>query len=142
MMHVLGVNLLAVLAAGVACMVVGFIWYSPMLFARPWTIAMGMDPDDKEKMAELQKGAGKLYGMAFFASLVAAFVLGKIFARLDVVELQRAMLYSTAVWAGFVATVQLTGTLFGHKPLKVWFIDAGYQLVCYVVTGLILAMWR
>ena len=142
MMHLLGVNLLAVLAAGVACMVVGFLWYSPMLFARPWTIAMGMDPDDKEKMAEMQKSAGKLYALAFVASLAAAFVLGKIFARLDVGELQRAVLYSVAVWAGFVATVQLTGTLFGHKPLKVWFIDTGYQLICYLVTGVILAMWR
>jgi hypothetical protein len=142
MMYLLGVNLLAVLAAGVACMVVGFLWYSPMLFARPWTVAMGMDPDDKVKMAELQKGAPRLYSLAFLCSLIAAFVLGKLFARLDIVELQRALLYSIAVWAGFVSTVQLTGTLFGHKPLKVWFIDTGYQLVCYVVTGVILAMWR
>lgn len=142
MMHVMGVNLLAVLAAGVACMVIGFLWYSPMLFARPWTIAMGMDPDDKEKMAELQKDAPKLYSMAFVASLVAAFVLGKLFFRVDIFELPRALMYSVAVWAGFVATVQLTGVLFSHKPLKVFFIDTGYQLLCYVVTGIILALWK
>ena len=142
MMHVMGVNLLAVLAAGVACMVIGFLWYSPMVFARPWTIAMGMDPDDKEKMGEMQKSAGKLYGMAFLMAIIAAFVLGKFFARLAIDDMQRAMMYSIAVWGGFVATVQLTGVLFSHKPLKVWFIDTGYQLLCYVATGAILALWR
>ncbi|HUR37703.1 MAG TPA: DUF1761 domain-containing protein [Terriglobales bacterium] len=142
MMHVLGVNLLAVLAAGVATMVVGFLWYSPMLFARPWMIAMGMDPDDKEKLAAMQKSAGMSYGLAFVASLVTAFVLGKLFSRLGIVELQRAIMYSVAIWAGFVATVQLTGVLFEQKSMKLWFINTGYQLVCYVVMGIILAMWQ
>ncbi len=30
------VNLLAVIVAAVSTMVVGFIWYSPILFAKPW----------------------------------------------------------------------------------------------------------
>jgi hypothetical protein len=64
------------------------------LFARPWMVAMGMDPDDKAKIAEMQKGAAKMYTLAFIASLISAFVLGKLFARLDVADLQRAMMYS------------------------------------------------
>ncbi len=142
MMHFLGVNLLAVLAAAVATMVIGGLWYSPLLFARPWMVAMGMDPDDKAKIAEMQKGAAKLYTLAFIASLIAAFVLGKLFVRLEVGDLQRAMMFAIAIWAGFVSTVQFTNTLFGNKPLKLWFIDTGYQLVCFVVMGVILAMWR
>ena len=120
MMHVMGVNLLAVLAAAVATMVVGFLWYSPMMFARPWMIAMGLDPDDKAKIAEMQKSAGKLYSLAFIASLISAFVLAKLFARVGIDDLQRAMLYTIAVWAGFVSTVQLTNTLLGNKPIKLW----------------------
>jgi hypothetical protein len=122
-MHSMGVNLLAVLAAAAVTMVIGGLWYSPLLFARPWMVAMGMDPDDKAKIAEMQKGAAKLYTLAFLASLLSAFVLGKLFVRLEVVDLQRAMMFSIAIWAGFVATVQLTNTLFGNKPIKLWFID-------------------
>ena len=77
-MSVLGVNLWAVLAAGVAAMIVGFLWYSPLLFAKPWMALMGYDPSDKAKTEELQKGAGKLYAISFVASLVTAFVLGKV----------------------------------------------------------------
>ena len=43
-MHFLGVNLWAVLVSALATMVAGFLWYSPMLFAKPWMVAMGYDP--------------------------------------------------------------------------------------------------
>ena len=49
------VNLWAVLGSAVATMVIGFLWYSPMLFAKPWMVAMGYDPADKAKIAEMQK---------------------------------------------------------------------------------------
>ena len=45
-MHFLGVNLWAVLVSALATMVAGFLWYSPMLFAKPWTILMGYDQGD------------------------------------------------------------------------------------------------
>ena len=49
-----------------------------MLFANPWMRLMGIDPNDKAKLAELQKGAGKTYGLAFVASIASAVVLAKI----------------------------------------------------------------
>jgi len=62
-MIVTGVNLWAVLVAAVASMVVGFLWYSPFLFARPWMLAMGYDPDNKAKLDEMRKSAGKSYAL-------------------------------------------------------------------------------
>ncbi len=79
-MHFLGVNLLAVLVSALATMVVGFLWYSPALFANPWMILMGYDPNDKAKIAEMQKSAGPSYFMSLIASILAAFVLGKLIA--------------------------------------------------------------
>jgi hypothetical protein len=46
-----------------------------------------------------------------------------------------------AVWAAFVATVQLTDTLFGKRPFKLFLINTGYQLACYLVMGAILGQW-
>jgi hypothetical protein len=46
-----------------------------------------------------------------------------------------------AVWAGFVMTVQLTDKLFGNRPWTLFFINTGYQLVCYLVMGAILGKW-
>jgi hypothetical protein len=77
-MRFMGVNLWAVFVSALATMVVGFLWYSPLLFARPWMALMGYDPNDKAKIAEMQKSAGPSYGLSLVASLVSAMVLGKI----------------------------------------------------------------
>ena len=140
-MYVMGINLWSVLTAAVATMVLGFLWYSPLLFAKPWMILMGYDPEDKEKRAEMQKGAGKMYGMSFVASLVSAAVLAKIVAITTVSSALYGMKVGFAVWLGFVAPVQLTSVLFAKQPVKLYLINTGYQLVCYLAMGAILAVW-
>lgn len=136
-----GINFWAVLVAAVATMVIGFLWYSPILFARPWMRLMGYDPDDKSKLAEMQKGAGKLYAITFVATLVSAVVLAKFVDVTSVNRVFYGMKVGFAVWLGFVATVQLTGALFGKQPIKLFLINTGYQLVCYLAMGAILAVW-
>ena len=136
-----GINIWGVLVAAVATMIIGFIWYSPMLFAKPWMRLMGIDMNDKAKLAEMQKGAGKLYGMSFVASVVSAVVLAKIIDITTVNTIPYGMKVGFAVWLGFVATVQLTGALFGKQPIKLFLINTGYQLVCYLAMGAILAKW-
>ncbi len=77
-MHFLSVNLWAVLVSALATMVAGFVWYSPALFAKPWMVLMGYDPNDKAKIAEMQKSAGPSYAMSLVASILSAIVLGKV----------------------------------------------------------------
>jgi Protein of unknown function (DUF1761) len=141
-MSFLGVNLVFVLLAAVATMAVGFLWYSPLLFATPWIRAMGYDPNDKAGLDEMRKGAGKSYGISFLASLVSAFVLSKIVVVTAVATIPYGMKVGFAMWLGFVATVQLTDMLFGRRPLKLFLINTGYQLACYLVMGAILVVGR
>jgi uncharacterized protein DUF1761 len=140
-MELMGINLWSVLVAAVATMILGFLWYSPFLFARPWTVLMGYDPNDKAKIEEMQKGAGRIYGIAFVASLVSAFVLAKIIDVTTVNSALYGMKVGFAMWLGFVTTVQLTGVLFAKQPVKLYLINSGYQLVCYLAMGAILAVW-
>ncbi len=140
-MSFMGVNLWSVLVAAIATMILGFLWSSPLLFARPWMVAMGYDPEDKAKMDALRKSAGKSYAIAFVASLVAAFVLGKIIEVTTVESALYGMKIGFAMWLGFVTTVQLTAKLFGNQPTKLYLINTGYQLVCYLAMGAILAVW-
>jgi hypothetical protein len=137
----IGINFWAVLAAAVATLVLGFLWYSPILFANPWMRLMGIDPNDKAKLAEMQKSAGKLYGLAFVASIVSAIVLAKIMVITTIHTIPYGMKVGFAVWLGFVTTVQLTGALFGKQPSRLYLINTGYQLVCYLAMGAILAVW-
>ena len=141
-MHFVGVNLYAVLLCAVATMVVGFLWYSPMLFANPWMVLMGYDPNDKAKIAEMQKSAGPSYGMSFIASVLSAIVLGKLIAVAGATSAMEGLKIGLVVWLGFVTTVQFTNALFMRQRNKLYLINTGYQLVCYVAMGAILGAWR
>ena len=136
-----GISPWAVLVCAVATMVIGFLWYSPILFANPWMRLMGFDPNDKAKIAEMQRSAGKMYGLSFVASIVSAVVLAKIINIASVDTICYGMKIGFAVWLGFVTTVQLTGALFGKQPTKLYLINTGFQLVCYLAMGAILAKW-
>jgi Protein of unknown function (DUF1761) len=140
-MNFMGVNLLSVLVAAIATMLVGFLWYSPLLFAKPWMVLMGYDPNDKAGLERMQKSAGKSYGISFLASLLSAFVLAKIIVVFTVDSALYGMKVGFAVWLGFVATVQLTDVLFARRPAKLYLINTGYQMVCYLVMGAIVAVW-
>jgi len=140
-MHFSNVNLLSVLAAGIATMILGFVWYSPALFAKPWMREMGYDPDDKAKIQEMQKSAGPAYGASFVAGLLSAFTLALILHGLQAHDLHAGVMLGFHVWLGFVATVQLTGALFARQSMKLFAINTGYQLVCYLIMGIILTLW-
>jgi hypothetical protein len=141
-MKFMGLNVWAVLVGAVATMVVGFLWYSPLLFAKPWMVLMGYDPNDKAKQAEMQKGAGMMYLLSLIASVLSAAVLAKIIGVASIDTALYGMKVGLAVWLGFVTTVQLTGALFSKQPMKLYAINTGYQLVCYLVMGAILGAWR
>jgi surface polysaccharide O-acyltransferase-like enzyme len=141
-MHFLGVNIWAVLVCAIATMVLGFLWYSPVLFANPWMVLMGYDPNDKAKIAEMQKSAGPSYAMSFIASILAAFVLGKLISVSGSATAVDGLKIGLVVWLGFVTTVQFTNALFSRQRNKLYMINTGYQLVCYVAMGAILGAWK
>ena len=140
----MGINWLAVLAAAIVCMAIGFLWYSPMLFARSWMIASGYDINDKAKMDEMKKSMGKTYSLAFLASFLQAAMLAKILALTGVWSPLYGMKIAFGIWLGFVMTVQLTGALFSNQAqkMKLFAINAGHQLVCYLAMGALLAAWH
>lgn len=141
-MHFHHINLLAVFVAAISSMVMGFLWYSPVLFARAWMREMGYDPNDKARIQEMQKSAGPAYGGSFVASLVTAYILALLLHELGADNVHLGLGIGFHVWLGFVATVQFTGALFMKQSRKLFAINTGYQLVCYLVMGAILAVWR
>jgi hypothetical protein len=135
-------NLLAILVAGVSTMVVGFLWYSPLLFAKPWVREMGYDLNDKAKMEEMRKGAGPAYAGSFVAGLISAFTLALFLHWSRAEDLHYGLMVGFHVWLGFVAAVQFTGALFMKQSMKLFAINTGYQLVCYLVMSAILTVWK
>ena len=141
-MHMHSLHWLAILVAAISTMVLGFLWYSPLLFAKAWTREMGYDLNDKAKMDEMRKSAGPAYAGSFFASLISAFTLALILHGMQAQSLHFGLMASFHIWLGFVATVQFTGALFAKQSMKLFVINTSYQLVCFLAMGAILVLWK
>jgi len=81
----------------------------------------------------MKKSAGPAYGGSFVASLLFCLHLGLILTDYGQKTSTRVMLGSRM--ARFLATVQFTGALFAKQSMKLFAIKHGYQLVCYLVMG-------
>jgi hypothetical protein len=141
-MHFYNLNWLAILVAAMSTMVIGFLWYSPLLFAKPWMREMGYDPNDKAKTEEMKKSAGPAYAGSMVASLVSAFILAHFLHWVHAESLHYGLMTGFHIWLGFVAPVQFTDALFTKKSTTLFAINTGYQLVCYLVMSATLTVWR
>ncbi len=129
------INWLAVIAAALSMFAIGGLWYSPMLFAKPWQKAAGLSDDT------LKSGSPPLiFGIAFLLSLLMAANLAFFLA--GVTDLGAALAYSIAAGLGWAALGLSVVALFERRPLAYHLINGGYLTVAFVVMGLILAVWK
>lgn len=136
------VNYLAILVAGVVSMAVGFLWYGPMLFGKPWMKLMG---HTEEGMKKAQKEMGKTYAISFALTLIMAYVLFHVMTLSENFfhygRLETGCITAFWMWFGFVMPVQATDTLFGGKRKKLVAINAGYQLVSLLAMGITIGLF-
>jgi hypothetical protein len=133
-----GVNLLAILVSGVASLVLGFIWYGP-LFGKAWAGYTGWT---EEKVKALPAPRMALtYGLTFVAALVSAYILSVLAEAVSASSVMDGFLLGLLVGIGFAGMAFATTHLFEHKPLGLWLIVAGYEVLYLAVAGIIVTVW-
>jgi hypothetical protein len=135
------VNYLAVLVSGVAIFILGGLWYSPLLFAKPW---MSLQGKTREQMMEEAKGTpmALMYLCAFICGILTAWALAIILNHFDNLTYLRGVEVAVLCWLGFTAATSFASAIFYLKPKALWAIDCGYNLVAFVIAALILTCWR
>ena len=139
MLQLVNVNFVAVLAAAIASMVLGFLWYGP-LFGKKLAALMGWGKMNKAAMAKMKKAAGKGYAVTFITSLVMAYVLAHFVVYAGATTAMEGAQTGFWVWLGFVATIALGSVLWEGKPIKLYYLNAAYHLVNLAVMGAILVI--
>lgn len=135
-MQPVAINLWALLAAVVASFVVGAIWYSPLLFMRPWLAMAGV-----EKL-RFDAGLPKALIGDLIGSLLMAFVLVHAIVYAGASDLGTGLFVTFWNWLGFVALVLLGSVTYEHRPWRYYAINVGYRFVAMMAMGAILTVWR
>ena len=132
------INYLAVFAAAIASMVIGFLWYGP-LFGKMWMSLMSFD---NKKLKEAKKeGMGKIYTLAFLSSLIMSYILAHFVFYTQVKTITDGIILAFWVWLGFFATTQLGMVLWEGKPIKLYFLKTLHDLASLCVMASILTVW-
>ena len=133
------VNWLAVLAATASNMVLGGVWYGPIL-GKPWMKAMGMDPNMVMTPAKKKAGMNAMLWMVPLA-FITAYVLAHFIDYTGSVTWMDGAQCGFWLWLGFQMPLILQGKLFENKKMDLIYINGGYQLAALLIQGAILAVW-
>ncbi len=122
------INPWAVLVAIVASGVLGALWYSPLMFLRPWSRAAGRKP---------AQGAS-VYVVTAVTAIAVATAFGWWAGPGPSIE--EAVLDALVVGLFFAATSLGLHYAFAGRPLKLWLIDSGFQVARFVLLGLVFGL--
>ena len=128
-------NFLAVLAAAVASLALGAVWYSPALFGQAWQRESGVT-DQQMKNANM----ALILGLTFVLCLVAAWMFAIFLGPRPPITF--------GLGAGFAAGLCWVAASFGinylfeRRSLKLFLINGGYHTLQFTIIGLILGLWH
>ncbi|HUS12595.1 MAG TPA: DUF1761 domain-containing protein [Pyrinomonadaceae bacterium] len=130
----------AVIVATLVHFILGGLWYSPLLFGNKFLQIIGWTPQQLEQMQA--KGPAKELIVAFVTSLILVYVLAHFVQNTKANNAMAGIQTAFWLWLGFIATTNIATVLFEQRPLGLYLINAGYQLVACALAGAILAVWR
>lgn len=133
MLDLINVNWLAIIAAAVINMILGAVWYSPILFGNHWMKLTGVT---KKTM---RKGStAPMYLGSFLTAIIMSFVLGQFLIMSNATVVADALRVALWAWVGFIAPYGLTNMMFQNKPPQLFLIDSGYYLVSLLLMAVVL----
>lgn len=131
-------NWVAVLVTAIITMVIGGLWYSPVLFGKIWMKLSGRTQKD---MKNMKMSPTVAYIAGFLTALITSIVLAVLVNFASARTFVDGALVGVLVWIGFVATTQFGVVLWDNKPVKLFVLNTVYSIVTLVIAGGILAVW-
>lgn len=130
------INHIAVFVCALLNLVVGALWYSPVLFYKAWKKENGLSDEDFKKVS-----MGKMYLISFLLALLMsynmAFFLGD--SGTDWIWGTTAGFLAGFGWS---ALIFATIAIFELKSWKYILINGGYIVFYFSLIGFVLGIWR
>ena len=128
-------NHMHVFLAALLQWVIGAVWYSPVLFANPWTSLAEVRPD--------AKGFRMVLGMiiSFLGCLIVCSALMHVIWWSGVNGFKAGAKVGLVVWAGFICAPLAAQCLYDGRPFKHFAATSVYWLVVLVAAAALLSHW-
>ena len=130
------INHWAVLLCAAVNLLLGALWYSPMLFYKSWMKENKFTEEDVKKV-----NPAKTYGITIVLSIMISYNLA-FFLGDDKTDAAWGTTAGFMAGFGFSALIFTVVALFEQRSWKYILINGGYITVYFTVIGFILGAWR
>jgi hypothetical protein len=130
------VNFWSVILAAFTYLIIGSLWYSPLMFGKMWVELIGFRDED----FKASKPLWLIMILSFLSAVVAAFVISAVLGPRSNAEF--GAIVGAAIAICWISMSKLTDVLFENKPVKLFILHAGFDLVTFMVMGAIVGYWR
>lgn len=132
------VSLLPWIIGAVINMVLGALWYSPVLFAKPWMKEAGVTAE----YIEVSKGKmGKVYIFTTITAFVTSYAIGFLIVNTGAMTVVDGLIIALIVWIGTNVPPIIKNWGFEDRTIKLGIINHGYDLVVYLLVGLLFVLF-
>lgn len=132
-------NYLAVIVVTVAGFLFGWLWYSPLLFAKPWMEELKIT---KESMQADPPNMARLFGSCLLFTFLSTLGLAALLRAHGTNDWLKGAEFGAFVGTIVVGTRLLNGALWETRSARLLRITVGHEIVLFALQGAILAVWR
>ena len=114
--------------------VISMVWYSPILFGKPWANLTGQNmggPPNPNKLI-----IGIICNLAFI------FAIALLIQATGIQGIKSALIFSFIIGIGFLLAVNLPVYLYNGLKMKLLIIDMGGSMFSIIIVSIIIAVWR
>lgn len=130
------INHLAVFVCALLSLVIGALWYSPLLFFKAWQRQTGLTDEQIAKANPIKTYSLTLV-LAWIISYNLAFFLGS-----PGTTWKWGLIAGLLAGVGWAATMFVIISLFEQRSVKYMLINGGYITVYFGLIGFVLGIWR
>jgi len=136
-LHLSSFNFWAILVCIVSNMVIGGLWYSPLLFGNIWLKSINKKASDITR-----EDANKTMMISLIPAILTIVFLAITLSFVHAVTVLDALVIGTLVSLGFIGMNLLNLALFENRSIKLTLISIGYSFVSLNIAAIILTLWK
>ncbi len=130
------INVVAVVIAAVVSFLLGWLWYSQVLFGNTWMKALGKTKEDIMKGGRQAMFKGMV--ISFLEALIVAVAIAHFFNLGGGTTIGMAIETALVCWFAFVVMLDLVTRTYEQSNMTLFYLHAGYRLFEFIIIALIL----
>lgn len=114
--------------------VVGAIWYSPILFAKEWLEIVELDDNGEDvDIVRLMK----VYVFLVTSLIFAGYLVGFLVVNLNISNMKDGLILVMILWIGTSGPSVIKRWGFEKKNIRICFVNNVYEFICYLTMAMI-----